>query len=574
VSGSTSAITGSDNEDEALHLLTKVNGGEHLTHLARLRRFARILTGSQQEGDFWAKGVLTGSNVSIEDLNANRDTFIDSVRALVVGWEQEPIVAHDPMEKVTRLERKSLRELSTLEVTLRAPFVATWIEEFTRHELAFIFQTHQDATMSLRELVSFTEFSEIRKVLISGEVEVGRMMASYFTGLPYAITTVNGWAMTERALADATFDLMIVDPFDGWLDSIRADGSNSVKYDVTTMWLSDSSSTDRFIASFVEGPLAVRSLDEVDFEDAIQEALFIEPHRWAPSDESFGLDEQDFDSTSLEPAIAPIDAEIVNGRLTLAASDLPTAALALDTLSAVREQHLEEAKWQADEFKKSNGAPRVQRHLDALVSILQQPLSEQMIIRLAVGTDGIARQLSAIEAEMMPMIASDIASMVAGLQQFVNQFSIARQFRAEAALGKPLSRDDSAALASIYQAIVVQPASIVDPAITIQLSVLEQARAQSPSSALSDVAHLGSLANIAKAPARAIKAYSGDLLVELRKGSIKALSTLIIGLASAAGLHHLSVAFPEQFAAVYVLLTRAKKQLEDAGLDGAHEEGD
>lgn len=561
-------------QDSGPHLLTKAVGSESLTHLARLRRFARVLTGSQQEGDFWVKGVLTGSNVTVEDLNAERNTFVEAVKGIVDGWEQEPIVAHDPAESVSRLERKALRELSSLEVTLRAPFAATLFEDFTRHELGFIFETHQDAAMSLQELVVFTEFSEIRKILISSDVEVGRMMASFFTGLPYAITTVNGWAMTEQALADATFDLMIIDPLDGWLATALRSDNDHFDHEVTTMWISESISTDIQISRLVEGALSVRSLEELEFNEAIEEALFIAPHRWAPLDESFKLDENDFEGQSLEPAIAPIDAEIVDGRLTLAASDLPAAALAIDTLSAVREQHLDEAKWQADAFKVSNGAPRVQRHLDALVTILQQPLSEQMIIRLAVGADGMARQLSIIEAEMMPMIASDIASMVAGLQQFVNQFAVARQFRAEAALGKPLSRDDSAALASIYQAIVVQPPSVVDPEITAQLGVLEHARAQNPSSLLSDVAHLGSLANIAKAPARAIKAYSGELLVELRKGSIKALSTLIIGLASAAGLHHLAIAFPEQFAAVYVLLTRAKKQLEDAGLNGALEEGD
>lgn len=554
------------------HMLIIADERGEPTHLGRLRRFARILTGSQRVGDALVKRILSGGVTDTIDLLSSVDIFVELVQVMVELWEAEPVFLFEATPGMSPLQQKALREVGKLDPMSRASFAATWIETFTRHELSSIFDTHQDAADGFADLIDIDGFAEPRKILLRGDVKIARTISDSISDFAYGLSMVSGEATVHRALSDEGADLLLIDSLEGWDGGVGGLNRPATEHPLTTIWVSDSTEMDKRVASVAQRGLISRPFDQSEIANTFRELLYIAPHRWWEPDSSFlwAAEEQVADE-ALAPTLAPIDAEIVGGRLSLMQSQAPDAAVSLNGLDAVREQHLDEAVWQADEFRKGNGAPRVQRHLDALVTLLKQQLTEQMVLRLTVGVDGMARQLSTIEAELMPLAASDIASLVTGLQQFINQFAISRQFRAEADAGRPITVDDEEALQSIAAVIIAQPATVVDPELRKQLELLEHARAHQAGSAVGDVARVSSLSNIVKAPARAIKAYGGDLLGEVRKLSIKALGTLIVGLASASGLQHLAIVFPEHFAAVYVLLTRAKKQLDEAGLSGVGE---
>ena len=529
--------------------------------LARLRRFARILTGSQRLGDIWVRRTAPMALFDEDVPLTNDEVLVVALRALIEAWEQEPVFGFEPAPGLSPLQEKALREVGQMAPQLRAPFAASWIETFTQHELADIFATHHDAAASLADLIELGASFEERNVLASVDGEQLRLIVQALELLPIGVTRASGWSMVASGLKAGLFDAAIIDPVDDGADILHPAHDLAAKEQITTIWLSHSPDTDRQLAEVIPRMMVGRSLDEFEVADTLRELLYVEPHRWTPADETFDLDADQVDDAALAPALAPIDAEVVDNRLRLAPSEVPASAVSSSALDALRRQLLRSARSQLDHAGSSNIAPRVKDHLAALVELLDQPLTEDMVLGLSVGVDAMSRLLPIIEEELTRLAAADIAGFLLDLQRYTNQFPISRTYNGEAAAQRPIAPAEDEALREVEGALAAQDDAVVAPELKAQLALLGRARARQAGSSIGDVAWVRSISNTLKAVARHIKALGDDLYGEARGTAVKQMGKLIGSLPTAGALYLLATNFPVEFAALTLILQRSKERM-------------
>ena len=364
-----------------------------------------------------------------------------------------------------------------------------------------------------------------------------------------------------EATEKRTYDILIAEPIaDSLVDETKLLIAYAERASIPVIWTTASPwRVDRQLSS--EDLVVTKPFEVGALIDVVCEAVYIAPHRWSPPDATFTWPAATVPDEELVPAAAPIDAVVVDGQLRLAASEAPDAVVPFSALDALRRQHRQQAVDLADDVRAGNASPRIQRKLDALASLLGQPLTEDMVIGLAVGIDGYARLLPIIQEEYLDLDAADMAGFVYDIQAFTNQFPVCRQFRAEAEASRPVSPDEEAALQSVVTVLIEQPDTLVDPALKRQFETLQSARAVQAGSSIGDVGWLRSVSNALKAVARQVKTFGVEVIADARGVAVKGVSRLIVTLPVGMALQFLSVSHPVEFAAVTLLLTQSREQI-------------
>jgi hypothetical protein len=132
----------------------------------------------------------------------------------------------------------------------------------------------------------------------------------------------------------------------------------------------------------------------------------------------------------------------------------------------------------------------------------------------------------------------------------------------EATTARSIQPDEEDALQSLASVFTEQPDAVVSGELKQQFVNLQAARAKQAGSAIGDVSWVRSLSNCLKAVAREAKALSRDTGKEARGKFVKGVGALIVALPVATGLHLLGAQWPTEFAAVTLLLTRSREQID------------
>ncbi len=545
-----------------------------VTVLGRLRRYARLLTGSQEAGDRLIRMSMTKSfepRLSEPGTNA---AFLAAVRDLDMFRVDDVDFEADRLGFNSSIEARALGELGGLQAENRVIFALVEVERLSVERVAAALDLEPE------EIVLFVDVNEAaisrpkfeRRILAYSEAEHGDALFDNVLGASgYNHDFVDRFDLIGRSLSNKPYDLLIYDSNSFESESARASKIallNGVEY-------MDLASYQEIVMMGTASEHA--ALNEDALNQGLLHKLFVEPHRWVPPDVTFPqldlwVDAALSDEEALAPHSAPIDAEVIDGQLRVAPSDAPNAIVPFSALDALRRQHHQEAVGLADELRSGNGSPLIPRKLDALAALLGQPLTGDMVVGLAVAIDGYARLLPTIRDEVLDLQAADLASFVYDIQAFTNQFPICRQFRAEAEAYRPISPNEEAALQSIVSVLIDQPDEVVDPALKERFEVLQSARAVQAGSSIGDVAWLRSVANSLKAVARQVKSFGTSVLSDARGKAVKGIGSLIVAIPVALGLKVLSISYPVEFAALTLLLTQSREQI--TKITGKGDEGE
>ncbi|USU12754.1 hypothetical protein NF701_02485 [Sphingomonadaceae bacterium OTU29THOMA1] len=546
---------------------------ESSTVLGRLRRLGRILVGDQRRADALINRSFGNVLPASFHFDETDGAFLSAVRASGWFFEDSLTFLSPPNGLRTGLKWRALSELATLSARERFAFALLEVEQFQADTVAATLQVEADLFRSmqpapLEQLVQFDRSLLVHTTLPSNMGAIDSVLGNSGLHADHEVDLHR----VPLVVRDSHYDLLLVDGSlsdSEWRSLMKvaaATGLSIMHFDAFFSSIRRDDIDDEEHMDF----------DQEGFDDAIRDALYVEPHRWTESDATFDRQASSDDEISdeaLEPATAPIDAEVVNEQLRIAPAGAPDAVVPFSALDGVRRQHAEEARVLADEIRASNGSRRVERKLEALAEILERALTEDTVIALVVGIDGYARLLPTIQEEFMPLAAADMASFVYDIQGFTNQFPVARQFRAEAEAARPITADEEAALQSVVTVLLDQPDDIVAPAVKAQFVTLQSARAVQAGSLVSDVGWLRSVSNSLKAVARYAKTFVRDVHSDARGKAVKGMSALIVALPVAYGLQLLSVSYPVEFAALTVLLSRSREQIKST-FDGGDDKKD
>lgn len=543
-----------------------------LTMLGRLRRFARVVEADPEEGDDLVRRLLNNERppwLYDEGTFSDRSREFSNILAFFdFEGEHISIISHAADEP----EMRGIEEIGDLSSGERALFALRHIEQFSPSECAVATRWTDETYNEIEEEMEREAFAFRRRVLII-EPDEEKLDAIDSVLAELRVTSIrakNASDVVKRNLHIGA-------------DLIIARGSQPGIAPALVHMLNQSAARSIDLENYLSrfDPRVSRSGSEIvifgieqeptmmnsgDLRTQVRDLLYVAPHRWVPADETFepfydpALD-LEIEDGALEPSLAPIDAEVVEEQLRLAPTEAPASAVPFSALDALRRQHLRNAQAQVDHARSSNVAPRVKDHLDALVALLDQPLTEEMLLGLSVGVDAMSRLLPIIEEELTRLAAADIAGFLLDLQRYTNQFPISRTFNGEASAGRPIAPDEDDALRKVESAIVAQDDAVVAPELKAQLALLGRARAWQAGSSISDVAWVRSISNTLKAVARHIKALGDDLYGEARGTAVKQMGKLIGSLPTAGALYLLATNFPVEFAALTLILQRSKEQI-------------
>lgn len=529
-----------------------------------MRRFARILVGHQRDADDLVRHVIEGAAVSKPRLLATADNndMAASFAELARLFNEAPFYVSGVSNHQSRLRELSCSDLDELTAPERMVFALSEVEGYDHASIALISGLNDDEVEQELETAVAVLLSQPRVALyLEPEPVIRDLVAQELADQQIVADSFGAVLEALEATEKRTYDILIAEPIaDSLVDETKLLIAYAERASIPVIWTTASPwRVDRQLSS--EDLVVTKPFEVGALIDVVCEAVYIAPHRWSPPDATFTWPAATVPDEELVPAAAPIDAVVVDGQLRLAASEAPDAVVPFSALDALRRQHRQQAVDLADDVRAGNASPRIQRKLDALASLLGQPLTEDMVIGLAVGIDGYARLLPIIQEEYLDLDAADMAGFVYDIQAFTNQFPVCRQFRAEAEASRPVSPDEEAALQSVVTVLIEQPDTLVDPALKRQFETLQSARAVQAGSSIGDVGWLRSVSNALKAVARQVKTFGVEVIADARGVAVKGVSRLIVTLPVGMALQFLSVSHPVEFAAVTLLLTQSREQI-------------
>lgn len=535
------------------------------TGLAHLRRFARIVEANFRAGDALVGAYLQDEQPDWLIREPTQAELASALKNLLKYTHQPVMVSNESDEVLGRAEKKALDEIDLLTQHERIAYALLYVEKFTATDLTTIVSMGIGDASKVVADTRKRAFSALRRVLIiERENEFFGALNDELDDLSLLVTRVYSVKEAIVKLGKSEFDLIIAGP------SLTRETAKPLvqiakKAEIKIVRAGATILSDDDSRSSPTSPGDVAT--KAKFVDQVRDLLYVDAHRWTPTDESWddtlGF-AYDIPDSALASSAAPINAEIVEGQLRLAATHSANSAVSISALDRLRLEHLRQAEELANDVRAGNAPPRLVRRLDGITELLRSALSEEMIVALGVGVDGLARLLPIIESEYLALDAADLAGFTADLQDFSNQFPIYRQFRAEASLERPLTDLEGAALRTVAAVLHAQPADVVAPALNEQFDLLLDLGARQVGSSIADVALLRSVSNALKAIGRHAKAFAVEVNGKARSLAVDGTAKLIVALPIAGVLHLLGAAFPIEFAAVVAVLTRSRKTIEKA----------
>jgi CheY-like chemotaxis protein len=533
------------------------------TVLGRLRRFARLVLGNQRMADARIISLLESAATSWmfeTGTNANMAPRFSRVAAEVkdeTSFGFGGALGQSTLREVTHDE---LGELPALD---RMVYVLMDVEQYDAAAVAQILHLEKMDVLERFENAQTRAFAQPRHALVvEPDNVIGSMVASALRDRGISVDVVH--EAKSVLSAEKEYDLIIAEPIDdAFYNNADLIADFARVTDKPVLWMTGS--PDQVDPAFTyAGNVLAKPFDVFDLVNEVQAVLYVDPLRWCYPDDTFVIpdDGLEVSDEALAPTPAPIDAEVVDGQLRPAPGANPDSAVSFAALDALRRQLLEIARFQAVEVQGSNTAPRVKQHVGAIVPMLDQPLTEGMVLGLAVGIDGLARLLPIIDEELTRLAATDIAGFILDLQRFTNQFPVFRQFNMEASTARPVQPDEESALQRVVDVVIGQPDAVIASELKQQFTVLRDARAKQAGSAISDVAWMRSVSNLLKAVARDVKSFSRDTSKVVRDGAVRGIGAFVVALPVAGALHFLGAQYPTEFAALTLLLTRSREQID------------